>query len=147
MTRNSCNLRTQFGRAPWNARVGACLSTLAPTCVLLVVMLLVSCGELVEVVPARPKQDRANPANFALDVDPMMRGTVASETAVDGLNSVIVRGYGLIVGLNGTGGRLMPAEVRAMMIQELARRGIGNPATSPEGWTPETVLNSPDNQV
>ena len=151
MTRNSCNLRTQFGGAPSKAcvgaRVGACLSALAPTCVLLVVMLLVSCGELVEVVPARPKQDRANPANFALDVDPMMRGTVASETAVDGLNSVIVRGYGLIVGLNGTGGRLMPAEVRAMMIQELARRGIGNPATSPEGWTPETVLNSPDTAV
>ncbi len=110
-------------------------------------LLLAACGEIVEVVPPRPKQDRANPANFALDVDPMMRGTVASETAVDGLNPVIVRGYGLVVGLAGTGGRLMPAEVRATMIQELARRGIGNPATSPEGWTPESLLNSPDTAV
>ena len=30
-------------------------------------------------MPDRPKQDRANSANFALDVDPIMRGTVASE--------------------------------------------------------------------
>jgi hypothetical protein len=76
-----------------------------------------------------------------------MRGTVASETAVAGLNPVVVRGYGLVVGLKETGGRLMPAEVRAMMIQELARRGIGNPTTSPEGWTPERLLDSPDTAI
>jgi hypothetical protein len=107
---------------------------------------LVGCGEIVERVPDRPKQDRANSANFALDVDPIMRGTVASETVVAGLNPVVVRGYGLVVGLKGTGGRLMPAEVRAMMIQELARRGIGNPGTGLE-VTPEGMLNSPDTAV
>ncbi|MEY3144310.1 MAG: hypothetical protein RLY21_2803 [Planctomycetota bacterium] len=105
------------------------------------------CGEIVEQVPARPKQDRVNPTNFVLDVDPMMRGTVASETAVAGLTPVVVRGYGLVVGLKETGGRLMPAEVRAMMVQELARRGIGNPTTSPEGWTPERLLDSPDTAI
>lgn len=107
----------------------------------------IGCGEVVERVPARPKQARATGANFTLDVDPMMRGTVASEVAVNGLEPVVVRGYGLVMGLKGTGGRLMPAEVRAAMIQELARRGIGNPATSPEGWTPENVLNNPDAAV
>jgi hypothetical protein len=76
-----------------------------------------------------------------------MRGTIASETVVEGLSPVIVRGYGLVVGLKETGGRLMPAEVRAAMTQELARRGVGNPATSPEGWTPEKVLDSPDTAV
>ena len=110
------------------------------------VLALVGCGEIVERVPDRPKQDRANSANFALDVDPIMRGTVASETVVAGLNPVVVRGYGLVVGLKGTGGRLMPAEVRAMMIQELARRGIGNPGTGLE-VTPEGMLNSPDTAV
>jgi len=108
---------------------------------------LVGCGEVVEKVPPRPKQDRVNPSNFVLDVDPMMRGTIASETVVEGLAPVIVRGYGLVVGLKGTGGRLMPAEVRAAMVQELARRGIGNPATSPEGWTPASLLDSPDTAV
>jgi len=115
-------------------------------CVITAVGLL-GCGELVEEVPPRPKQDRVNPSNFVLDVDPMMRGTIASETVVEGLAPVIVRGYGLVVGLKGTGGRLMPAEVRAAMVQELARRGIGNPATSPEGWTPASLLDSPDTAV
>ena len=108
---------------------------------------VVGCGEIVETVPERPAQERADPTNFVLDVDPIMRGTVASETAVAGLNPVVVRGYGLVVGLKETGGRLMPAEVRAMMIQELARRSIGNPTTSPEGWTPERLLDSPDTAV
>jgi hypothetical protein len=114
---------------------------------LAVVLGVGGCGEIVEKVPARPKQDRANTTNFVLDVDPMMRGTVASETAVAGLTPVVVRGYGLVVGLKETGGRLMPAEVRAMMVQELARRGIGNPTTSPEGWTPERLLDSPDTAI
>ncbi len=105
------------------------------------------CGEVVERVPDRPSPLRANTSNFVLDVDPMMRGTVASESLVDGLSPVVVRGYGLVVGLQGTGGRLVPAEVRAMMVQELARRGIGNPATSPEGWTPENLLDSADTAV
>ena len=108
---------------------------------------LVACGEVVEKVPPKPKQDRVSAANFVLDVDPMMRGTIASETVVEGLSPVVVRGYGLVVGLKETGGRLMPAEVRAAMTQELARRGVGNPATSPEGWTPEKVLDSPDTAV
>ncbi|MFM7052634.1 MAG: flagellar basal body P-ring protein FlgI, partial [Planctomycetota bacterium] len=105
------------------------------------------CGEVVEKVPPKPRQDRANASNFVLDVDPIMRGTVASETVVDGLRPVVVRGYGLVVGLKETGGRLMPAEVRAMMLQELARRGIGNPATSPDGLTPQKMLDSPDTAV
>jgi len=104
------------------------------------------CGEAIERVPERPKQARASGVNFIIDVDPMMRGTVASETAVVGLEPVVARGYGIVVGLNGTGGRLMPAEVRAMMIQELARRGVGNPGTGFE-LTPEGMLNSPDTAV
>jgi hypothetical protein len=110
-------------------------------------LVAIGCGEIVERVPARPRQDRPNTANFALEVDPIMRGTVASETAVVGLNPVVVRGYGLVVGLQDTGGRLMPAEVRASMMQELSRRGIGNPTTSPEGWSPSTLLDSPNTAV
>lgn len=113
---------------------------------LLALAQLGGCGEVVERVPERPKQARASGVNFILDVDPMMRGTVASETAIVGLEPVVARGYGIVVGLNGTGGRLMPAEVRAMMIQELARRGVGNPGTGFE-LTPEGMLNSPDTAV
>ena len=37
--------------------------------------------------------------NFEIDVQPMMRGTVASEAVIAGENPTIVRGYGLVVGL------------------------------------------------
>ena len=58
--------------------------------------------------------------NFEIDVQPMMRGTVASEAVIAGENPTIVRGYGLVVGLRGTGSRLMPAQVRSWMLQEMA---------------------------
>jgi hypothetical protein len=134
-----------LSRVAHRARSKACVSLSAIA--LLALGIVGGCGEMVEKVPERPKQDRVDATNFVIDVDPMMRGTVASETAVDGLRPVVVRGYGLVVGLKETGGRLMPAEVRAAMIQELARRGIGNPATSPEGWTPELLLNDPNTAV
>ncbi len=119
---------------------------LRPTALVATLLLLTACGELVEHIPDRPKQDRAAATKFVLDVDPIMRGTVASETAVAGLSPVVVRGYGLVVGLKESGGRLMPAEVRAMMLQELARHGVGNPGTGVDA-TPESMLNSPDTAV
>lgn len=144
MRRTSTALLERLARRARGAMAGLAIAS-ASMLSLGMLPVLVGC-EVVEKLPERPKQDRA-PTNFVLDVDPIMRGTVASECVVSGLNPVVVRGYGLVVGLKGTGGRLIPAEVRATMIQELARRGIGNPAVSPEGWTPETLLDSPDTAV
>lgn len=107
-------------------------------------LLVVGCGELVEKAPPKPKLDKLNQRNFVLDVDPIMRGTVASETLVTGFSPTVVRGYGLVVGLKGTGSRLMPAEVRAQMLQEMARRGVGNAAMGFGDTTPEKMLNSDD---
>lgn len=100
------------------------------------------CGELVERAKPKPKLDRLNQKNFALDVDPIMRGTIASETVVTGFAPTVVRGYGLVVGLNGTGSRLMPADVRAHMLREMARRGVGSTALGMGDTTPEKMLNS-----
>lgn len=85
--------------------------------------------------------------NFEIDVQPIMRGTVASEAVVVGDTPTIVRGYGLVVGLDGTGSRDMPAPVRAWMLQEMARRGVGNPATGFGEITPERLLDSDDTAV
>ncbi|MCP4069615.1 MAG: flagellar basal body P-ring protein FlgI [Phycisphaeraceae bacterium] len=85
--------------------------------------------------------------NFEIDVQPIMRGTVASEAAIAGENPTIVRGYGLVVGLRGTGSRLMPAQVRSWMLQEMARRGVGNPATGYGDISPERLLDSEDTAV
>ncbi len=122
------------------------LHRVLPGLALLAAIPLASCGEVLEQVPERPRQARVDGTNFTLDMDPIMRGTVASEAVVAGMSPVVVRGYGLVVGLRESGGRLMPAEVRAMMVQELARRGIGNPGAGLD-VSPETMLNSLDTAV
>ncbi len=77
-----------------------------------------------------------------MDVDPIMRGTVASETVVMGYKPVVVRGYGLVGGLKGTGSKTAPAEVRAYILKELGRAGLGEPNSGFEGLSPEALLNS-----
>jgi hypothetical protein len=106
--------------------------------------LIAGCGEFVERAKPKPSLDRLSRKNFALDVDPILRGTIASETVVTGFAPTVVRGYGLVVGLNGTGSRLMPADVRAHMLQEMARRGVGSVAMGMGDITPEEMLNSED---
>ncbi|MBC01678.1 MAG: hypothetical protein CMJ34_00030 [Phycisphaerae bacterium] len=85
--------------------------------------------------------------NFEIDIQPIMRGTIASEAVFVGDAPTVVRGYGLVVGLRGTGSRDMPAPVRSWMIQEMARRGVGNAATGFGDVTPEAMLNSEDTAV
>lgn len=78
-----------------------------------------------------------------MEVDPIMRGTVAGEAVLIGFDSTVVRGYGLVVGLNGTGSRVMPAEVRAFLLTEMTRQGVGD-TTLGSDITPEAMLNSND---
>jgi hypothetical protein len=83
----------------------------------------------------------------SIDVDPIMRGTVASEAALVGFDPVVVRGFGLVVGLRETGSRQMPADVRAYMTQELAKRGYGSGRPGAPEASPQELLNSNDTTV
>ncbi len=103
--------------------------------------------EIIEKVPEKPKSERASGTGITLDVDPIMRGTVGAEAIMVGINPTVVRGYGIVVGLKGTGGRLMPAEVRAALLQEIARRGVADALKAELGMTPEQFLNSEDTAV
>ncbi|MDA0803024.1 MAG: flagellar basal body P-ring protein FlgI [Planctomycetota bacterium] len=78
---------------------------------------------------------------FRIDVDPIMRGTIASETIVTGYQPLVARGYGLVVDLPGTGSRIAPAPIRAQVIADLARMGFG---TDGSGTLPgpEEVVDS-----
>ncbi len=106
------------------------------------------CGcEIIEKVPSKPKNDRANATGVTLDVDPIMRGTVGAEAIMVGINPTVVRGYGIVVGLKGTGGRLMPAEVRAALLQEIARRSVADALKAELGMTPDQFLNSDETGV
>lgn len=90
---------------------------------------------------------RAERPPIPLDVDPIMRGTVASETVVVGYQPVIVRGYGFVVGLKGTGSRTAPAEVRQYILREMLRYGVGDQSEGLGGVQPEQLLNSEDTAI
>ena len=83
----------------------------------------------------------------SMDVDPIMRGTVAAETGLVGFSPVVVRGYGIVVGLRGTGSRQMPSDVRAYLTQELAKRGFGSGAPGSPQVSPQQMLSSDDTAV
>ena len=94
-----------------------------------------------------PRPTRADRSNLALNLPPVLRGTVASETAVTGYQPVVVRGYGLVVGLNGTGSSDIPPSLRAHMLAEMGRHGLGSERTGTAYINPEAMLNSPDTAV
>ena len=106
------------------------------------------CQDLfLEKAAKKPKADRIDRTNFTLEVDPIMRNTIASEGILTGYQPTVVHGYGLVVGLKETGSRLVPAEVRSMMTEEMARRGIGDPRSGWEHLSPERMLDSEDTAV
>ncbi len=72
-----------------------------------------------------PSSSRVDLADM-IEVPTILKGTVASEAFLDGFNPVVVHGYGLVVGLEGTGSGDIPPNVRAHMIAMAARRGIGS---------------------
>lgn len=123
-----------------------CLRLVAIAC-LSTVCTLVAC-EQVERVDKRPepvKVKRPERKPLEVDVPPVMRGTVASEALVLGYRDIVVRGFGLVVGLRGTGSRQLPADVRAYMIQDMGRRGVGLPPL--DRFTPDQLLDSLDTAV
>ncbi|MHC4141517.1 MAG: hypothetical protein ACYSUF_06415, partial [Planctomycetota bacterium] len=56
----------------------------------------------IERTPPPPRQVRAQLAS-QIDVPTIMRGSIASEAIVEGYQPVVVHGYGVVVGLAGTG--------------------------------------------
>jgi flagellar basal body P-ring protein FlgI len=94
--------------------------------------------------PVRPA--RAELAE-KIDVPLIMRGTIASEAIVEGFQPVVVHGYGLVVGLDGTGSSDVPPDVRAHMVAMAARHGIGSERSGWGNLSPEALLDSPDTAV
>ena len=85
----------------------------------------------------------------------VMRGTVGAETVILGYSKVdspghqpiVVRGYGLVVDLDGTGSNDIPPAIRSHMIEDMERRGVGQMSYNAGGITPEQLLDSPDTAV
>jgi hypothetical protein len=101
---------------PQLGRVAAC-GSLAATAIAIVAC---SSGE-----PPRTA-DRLQKELVVRDIPDVLRGTIGAETTLRGIEPVLVSGFGIVVGLNGTGGNanLDPA-VQSTMERELARGGVG----------------------
>lgn len=98
---------------------------------------------------AKPKSQtrRLSEPVFTLEVEPMMRNTVASESIVVGTAETVVRGYGLVVGLDNTGSRVLPATVRAYMLQMMTKMGVGSHARDAGNLSPRAMLDSEETAV
>ena len=107
---------------------------------------LSSCSNIEKADPTlAPK--RAERPPIPMDVDPIMRGTVASETIVMGYQPVVVRGYGFVAGLKGTGSRTAPAEVRQYILRDMMRYGIAESSGNGMELQPEALLNSDNTAI
>lgn len=127
----------------------SCISrvTLAATLVggVLAAVMVGGCSGIERAQP-RPESARVD-QNINFDTPQIMRGTVSAEAVLDGYRPVVARGYGLVVGLNGTGSRDIPPQVRAHMIQEMARHGIGSERAGWGDLKPEQMLDSEDTAI
>ncbi len=90
-----------------------------------------------------------------METTSIMRGTVGAETVILGWDDstsptyrpVRIRGYGLVVGLEGTGSRDAPPNVRAHMLQLMARQGIGSERIGFGDMSPESMLDSQNTAI
>ncbi|MBC8523412.1 flagellar basal body P-ring protein FlgI [PVC group bacterium] len=123
------------------------------TALITAVLLITGCSTI-ERASDRPKPERIRPS-FNGEVPNMLRGTVKQFVALmgyadkyrDEYEPIVAAGYGLVVNLDGMGSQDVPPQVRAHMIADLAKRGVGE---TTRGWgdlTPESLLDSMDTAV
>jgi len=124
------------------------LSSTPARALLLAAIALTTACDLIEEAAPQPRKARIDRSRMIdLDVPRVMRGTIAAETIVRGYNPVIVRGYGLVVGLDGTGSADIPPPLRAYMRTEMSRRGIGQESSGFGHLSPDRMLDSEDTAV
>lgn len=95
-----------------------------------------------------PKPQPKAVAPIVRDIPEPLRGTIGAEASIRGVEPQLVSGFGLVVGLNGTGGGEIPPAIAATMERELARGGVGKGGlldVGPlAGKTPKQVLRDPN---
>ncbi len=105
---------------------------------LLMAALLISAGCTKNVTPPPPP----TPAQ-TFTGPTFLHGTIGSLCTVRGMEPQLVSGWGLVVGLPGTGSTQVPAFLRQWMLTEMRRGGVGSVQTRDIlNATPEQILAS-----
>lgn len=82
-----------------------------------------------------------SPAPTATYIGPSyLRGTVGSMTSLRNARPLLVSGYGLVVGLHGTGSTVVPGFLRQAMINRMQQYGLGSAQYGTQQMTPQKVL-------
>lgn len=95
--------------------------------------------------PSRPKDVRPT---VVREVPDLLRETIGSQTTFAGVDPTLVSGYGLVVGLRGTGGQSLPDRIASTLERQMGLNGIGKGAdlqgTPLEGKSPQDMLRDPN---
>ncbi|MEM1422911.1 MAG: flagellar basal body P-ring protein FlgI, partial [Planctomycetota bacterium] len=109
---------------------------------------------LVPVVLLAACQSNKGPAPTAIerpivsrDTPAVLANTVGAFGQINGLQPTYVSGYGLVVGLNGTGSGDAPLTVRAALMDEMTRNGVGKRGTPLADTTPDRMIDDPNTAV
>jgi len=73
----------------------------------------------------KPKARPSDAPAVIRDVPQVFRQTVGAQCTLRGTETILVSGFGLVVGLNNTGGGPLPVQIQSTMERELAMGGIG----------------------
>ena len=121
---------------------------------LLLGLSVLGCSHIEKARP-RPKASSSIKELENVQAASILRGTVGAETVILGWDDsssptyrpIKIRGYGLVVGLDGTGARDVPPDVRAHMLQIMAKRGVGSEQIGFGHVSPESMIDSPNTAV
>ncbi len=92
----------------------------------------------------KPRARESEAPAVIRDVPQVFRQTVGAQCTLRGTETILVSGFGLVVGLNNTGGGPLPVQIQTTMERELAMGGIGKGGLLESGplaqMTPRQVL-------
>ncbi|MBL8747414.1 MAG: flagellar basal body P-ring protein FlgI [Phycisphaerae bacterium] len=89
-----------------------------------------------------PKQKPRKPNTVIVkDTPAVLRDCILAQATLRGTEPILVSGYGLVVGLNNTGGGDAPGAIRAVMEREMLVMGVGKEIGPFKNMSPNDILN------
>lgn len=98
--------------------------------------------------PDKTLTGTSKPQPAKVVIPPGVVGTVAQEASLVGAEPMVVKGYGLVVGLGkaGSSGEA-PASVRRYLVQQMLKQGLDSFAAGTERLTPAQMLKDRDTAI